>query len=311
VKYLSIVSDQNKDKFPLVFIIVLDFEKITETLETIDSVRSLRYPNAELLVVENSASSKIVHELSNCCPNLRILSTGSNLGYAGGNNAGIEYGLEENADYILVLNNDVIVDPDLLDRLVETMEGDSACAGCQPLVMYEHDRVRVWSAGTEMWFGYPRLFRKNSYDLPAGVFAPPFGLVGCALMMRTSVLREIGLFYEPLFLMHEETEWCMRARKKGYSLLTDARTKVYHKVSATLGAFSPSYLYYISRNWIIVSRMHFSLPKYLMVVTTEILIRLPFYTWRLSRMGSIGMIRYYLAGIRDGLAGNSGKIELH
>ena len=187
------------------------------------------------------------------------------------------------------------------------MQSDRIAAACQPLVTYYDDKDKIWSAGTRLFLGYPRLYYKGKRKLGRGTNKTPFGLVGCAILFRAQSLLEIGLFDESLFLLQEETEWCMRAVKKGLGLLVVCDAVVHHKVSVTLGQFSKEYLYYIARNWLLVAKKQSSFRGYAYVLLTELFTRIPYYLYQLARKKQIAMIKYYYYGLMDGLHGISGR----
>jgi GT2 family glycosyltransferase len=295
---------------PLVYVVILNYNNLRDTVETIRSVLTMEYDNFRVLLVENSTDHEIIDAIRVQFPDIEILVTGRNLGYAGGNNAGILHAMEREPEYIFLLNNDISVKPDTLAILVHELETHRDCAACQPLVVYAENPGVIWSAGTKMHLGYPRLYLKNSSRRPEQSGEPPFGLVGCALLFRASVFKDIGLFDESLFLMHEETDWCIRAKEMGYSLRVVPAAQVQHKVSATLGSLSAPYLYYVSRNWLLVAKKHFKFTGYLHVLFTELLLRLPYYCYLLLRRGELTKIRFYLSGLRDGILGISGEIKL-
>lgn len=305
----QMIPDVN-GRYPLVYVIILNYNNLRDTVETIRSVLAMEYDNFRVLLVENSTDHEIINAIRVQFSGIEILETGRNLGYAGGNNAGILRAMGRAPEYIFLLNNDIFVEPDALTTLVRELETHRDCAACQPLVMYSEKPDVVWSAGTEMHLGYPRLYLKNGSSPPEQTEKPPFGLVGCALLFRASVFGDIGLFDESLFLMHEETDWCIRAKEVGCSLLVVPAAQVQHKVSATLGSLSAPYLYYVARNWVLVAKEHFTFSRYLYVLLTEFLIRLPYYCYLLFRRGELRKIRFYLSGLRDGLLGISGEMKL-
>lgn len=295
---------------PRVCTIVLNYNDLTNTVETLKSVGALTYENNSLLLVENSTEKEIIEKIRSRFPSLEIIENESNQGYAGGNNVGLRKAIEMGADYIFLLNNDVMLENGVIEKLASAMERAPKCAACQPLVAYFHDNDRIWSAGTEMYFGYPRLFQKGKKLQRNGIKKPPFGLVGCALFLRASALEKIGLFDESLFLMQEETDWCIRAVKMSYHLLVVSDAVVYHKVSETLGLFSKTYLYYVGRNWLLVGKKHYNWSFYGYILLTEAGTRIPYYLYQLARKGRIGMIRFYFQGLMDGLCGASGEKKL-
>jgi len=292
---------------PRVITVVLNYNNLGDTLETLTSACQLTYENNSLLLVENSTTKGIVKKIRSQFPDLEIIENQRNLGYAGGNNVGMRYAIKQGAEYIFLLNNDVTLEPDVLDKLVAVMQSDRACAACQPLVTYYNDKDKIWSAGTELFFGYPRLFQKGKQRQTADDKKPPFGLVGCSILFRAEALKKVGLFDESLFLLQEETDWCIRAMKKGFSLLVVSDAVVHHKVSETLGLYSKKYLYYIGRNWLLVGKRHRSRLGYGYILLTELFTRTPYYIYQLAKRGQIGMIKYYYYGLMDGLQGISGE----
>jgi len=295
---------------PSVCTIILNYNNYSDTIETIESVLSLEYGANSVLLVDNSSDKTIVRNIRKRFPDLTIIENKKNLGYAGGNNIGIQKAVTDNADYIFLLNNDVKLEKGVLKKCVSAMEKSPGCGACQPLIITSGNEQKVWSAGTKLFFGYPRLFRKGTKVQKAGILTSPFGLVGCAILFRRTAIQQTGLFDESLFLLHEETDWCIRAKKKNFSLLIVSDAIVYHKISTTIGMFSKIYLYYIGRNWILVGKKNFSFFYYTYILATEFLIRFPYYLYHVIKKGQIRMIKFYLKGISDGILGISGEAKL-
>ncbi|MEM2191862.1 MAG: glycosyltransferase family 2 protein [Archaeoglobaceae archaeon] len=299
IRHTSSMKAEKVEKEPLVYVIVLNYNNLKDTIETLENLKNLDYENLRIIVVDNGSEKWIVEEIKKRF-RFEVIENQKNLGYAGGNNVGISKALSDGAEYVFVLNNDVIVERDVLKKMVGEISKRKEYAACQPLVKY-YDKDAIWSAGTKIFLGYPKLYLKGKKEAK-GIFEPPFGLAGCAILFRAEALRDVGLLNEKLFLMHEETEWCIRAKKKGYRFLVVANAIVYHKVSATLGFLSEKYLYYVSRNWLIVAR---KLGRLFFVysVITEFLVRLPYYFLLLLRSKKPRLIRHYLKGVLDGLCG--------
>ena len=303
-------TKNSKKQSPSVYSIVLNYNNYSDTIETIESVLSLEYDANSVILVENSSDKTIIQKIRNHFPDLTVIENKKNLGYAGGNNIGIQKALESGADYIFLLNNDVILEKDVLNKCVSAMEESPDCGACQPIIVTYENVERVWSAGTVLYFGYPRLYLKGTRLEKNGAIPSPFGLVGCAILFKRTAFEKTGLFDESLFLLHEETDWCIRAKKIKFSLLIISNAIVYHKISTTIGMFSKVYLYYIGRNWLLVGEKNFTFFSYLYILTTEFLIRFPYYLYHVTKKGQIGMIRFYLKGIFDGILGRSGEAKL-
>lgn len=295
---------------PSVYTIILNYNNYSDTIETIESVLSLEFGANSVLLIENSSDETIIRKIRNQFPDLTIIENKKNLGYAGGNNVGIQKAVASGADYIFILNNDVRLEKDVLKKCVSAMEKSPGCGACQPLIVTSGNTEKVWSAGTQLFFGYPRLFRKGTKLQKNGIITSPFGLVGCAILFRRTAIQQTGFFDESLFLLHEETDWCIRAKKKNFSLCIVSNAIVYHKISTTIGMFSKIYLYYIGRNWLLVGKKNFSFFYYLYILITEFLIRFPYYLYHVIKKGQIRMIKFYLKGIFDGILGISGEAKL-
>jgi GT2 family glycosyltransferase len=295
---------------PSVYTIILNYNNYSDTIETIKSALSLEYDANSVLLVENSSDKTIIRKIRTQFPDLVIIENKKNWGYAGGNNIGIRKAIACDADYIFLLNNDVKLEKDVLKKCVSAMEKSPDCGACQPMIVTFENKEIVWSAGTQLYFGYPRLFLKETKLQKNGIKISPFGLVGCAILFRRTALQQTGLFDESLFLLHEETDWCIRAKKMNFSLLIISHALVSHKISTSIGMFSKIYLYYIGRNWLLVGKKNFSFFCYLYILLTEFLIRFPYYLYHVTKKGQIGMIKYYLKGIFDGILGLSGEAKI-
>ena len=203
---------EKKNLAPSVFTIILNYNNYTDTIETIKSVLSLEYDANSILLVENSSDTSIIRKIRTQYPDLAITENKKNLGYAGGNNVGFRKAIKSGADYIFLLNNDVRLEKDVLKKCISAMEKSPGCGACQPIIVTFENEEIVWSAGTQLYFGYPRLYLKETKLEKEGIKTSPFGLVGCAILFRRSALEQTGLFDESLFLLHEETDWCKIGR---------------------------------------------------------------------------------------------------
>lgn len=246
-----------------VLIVVLNWNGGADTLDCLASLKKVTYPNHEILVVDNASNDGSPEQIRRDYPEVHLVRNLSNLGYAGGNNTGIAFGLEKNFDYILLLNNDTTVAPDFLEPLVEAMEAAPEAAASQPKLYYQHEPEVLWCTGasfdkTNLDFVFENhKVRDDRHSFERVI--PVQICVGAALMLRASAIREIGSLDPDLFLMHEESDWCFRARKHGHICLFVPRSHVWHKVSASLGVASPLMVYFGSRNMLRWAKRHLGL----------------------------------------------------
>jgi len=186
-----------------------------------------------------------VAQIGRAFPDIPVIVNHANLGYAEGNNVGIRWALERGADYVMLLNDDALVEPDTFYHLVRAVSPpDVGAVGCKVRV-YETPQ-RLWAAG--------RCFPRGEYPLDDGRFDSPGEVdyvVGCCILLSRQALESVGLLDDKLFAIYEETEWCLRARQAGYRILYAPQAIVYHKLSASLSNnWSPAYHYLYTRNYL-------------------------------------------------------------
>jgi hypothetical protein len=243
----------NTDAAPKVSIIVLNWNRKADTLECLESLRRMRYPNYEVVVVDNGSTDDSVETIKQAHPHVTVLQNSDNLGYAEGNNVGVHHAWQSGSDYAFILNNDAVVSANTLTPLVETMEREPDVAIVGSRICYYHRRDIIQCAGTradektgatieEVGNGQQdtgQEFPEESYN----------SAHGCAMMVRCSLLEKVGLM-EPAFCLYlEEEDWCLRFQEAGYRVKMIATSKVFHKDGATIGGSkSPPALYYMARN---------------------------------------------------------------
>lgn len=222
----------------------------------------LDYPNYEVVVVDNGSTDDSVEAISRQYPDVTLLQTGANLGYAGGNNIGIRWAMEHGVGYVLILNNDTIVSPDLLSAFISA-ENILPAGSVLGAKIYFYDRPdTLWFAGGR-WLEKSNGFEHIGYGQTDG---PEFNhitqvdyVTGCALFANTSVFREVGFLDDNFFLTYEETDWCYRAAACGHKCFFVPEAQLWHKVSSSFGgANSPIVSYFMCRNKLLWAKKHLS-----------------------------------------------------
>lgn len=248
---------------PKVAIVVLNWNGKDDTLECLKSLQQIDYANFFVIVVDNGSRDGSEEAITSAFPGVVFLETGLNLGYAGGNNAGVRLALQSSPDFVLLLNNDTVVHGGLISAFVAEAEGNRhAILGAR---IFFYDRPdQLWFAGgkwrpAELSFEHVG-FGKTVAQLNAGKDRGPFDYItGCALFAPASAFAEIGLLDETFFLTYEETDWCYRARAKGYVCAVVPDACLWHKVSASFGgASSPLVTYFMVRNKLLWAEKHCS-----------------------------------------------------
>jgi GT2 family glycosyltransferase len=236
--------------------------------DTLACLRSLQQASGELIpiVVDNGSTDGSVEAVREAFPEIELVETGANLGFAGGNNAGIGRALELGAAHVVVLNNDIEVDPAFATALVdEAARRPNAGALCSK-ILYAEPRDTIWFAGASFdpqsgYNGRQRGYGKRDDGAFDAVTATDRAC-GAAMLVPRAVLEQVGLFDPAFFLYSEDTEWSLRARGAGFDLYVVPASKVWHKVSAGSGGeASPSTLYYDMRNTLVVCERYAPLGR--------------------------------------------------
>lgn len=252
---------------PSIAIVILNWNGRDDTLACLASVEKITYPDFRVIVVDNGSADNSVAAIRAAFPKVELIETGANLGFAGGNNVGIKRGLELGAEYVLLLNNDTVVDPGLLDAFVAAAKRFPAAGVFSAKIFYHAEPSKLWYAGA-IWLADREYFQhvgigeiddgKAYNDIAETDYAS-----GCALFIRAGVINEIGLMDPKFFLTYEESDWCYRARSAGHKILFVPAAKLWHKVSASFGGVeSPLQLYFYSRNILLWAERHLPRPAY-------------------------------------------------
>lgn len=239
------------------YIIVLNWNGKEDTLECLASLRSTNYEDYKVVLVDNGSEDDSVKAVRENFPEVDVVETGKNLGFAGGNNVGIEYAMKAGADYVFLINNDTTIHPDYLKELVEAAEADTKVGAAGSKIYYHSEPSVLWFAGGKVnWLKnkgeHIGLNEKDEgqYDVQKEVGY----LTGCALLVKREVIEKIGVLAEDYFLYYEDTDFCLRVQNAGCKTLYVPKSKIYHKVSRSTKPGSSSYVYYHVRNGLVNAR---------------------------------------------------------
>jgi len=260
----------NTEQQPAIAVVILNWNGRDDTLACLASVAKIAYPNFRVIVVDNGSADDSVASIRAAFPDVEIIETGKNLGFAGGNNVGIKRALENGADYVLLLNNDTEVDPGILTAFVAAAERFPDAGVFSGKIYFHAEPNRIWYAGAQWNPKAARFMQVGEGLLDDGMTystACETGYAcGCAFFIPAGRLREIGLLDEDFFLYFEETDWCFRAKEAGHPSIFVPDAKLWHKVSVSFGGEgSPLALYFITRNRLLWARRHATLPRRLSV----------------------------------------------
>lgn len=239
----------NKPK-PHVSIIIVNYQGRDDTLECLASLQHLTYPNYRVFVVDQASGDETPEAVRREFPTTVVIENPVNDGFAGGNNKGMEAALRAGTDYVFLLNNDTTVAPNLLEPLVSLAESDDKIGIVGPLMLYHAEPRIIWSAGAEVReLGQSVLWQEGEPVENAPKQTRDCGfIVGCGMLIKRTVLEEIGLFDDSYFLYYEESDFCAKARLAGWRIKLQPESQLWHKVSRSTGTESELTLYYMRRN---------------------------------------------------------------
>ncbi|MHB8121819.1 MAG: glycosyltransferase family 2 protein [Desulfuromonadaceae bacterium] len=306
-----------------VYIILVNWNGWQDTVECLESMLPLKYPDFRIVVCDNGSGDDLLQQIKNWAdrhevsfagyqrdeaeaggspaadPLLTLIRNAENLGFAGGNNVGLRYALARgDAEYCWLLNNDTVVEPDVLNHLVSRMEQQPDIGICGSTIRLYHDRKRVQALGGGhycRWIGLPwhyGRFSKWSKKINQRRAEARMNYVeGASMLVSRKFLDEVGLLCEDYFLYFEEADWAIRA-KGSFNLGYAARSIVYHKVGGSIGTSSnPAKMSYTSdyfniRNRLLFTRRFYpaALPTVWLVIAGGLLLRLCLGKWDRAAM---------------------------
>jgi len=220
-----------------VCIILVNWNGWQDTLACVESCRTLSYPNFEMVVIDNGSTDDSVARIRKRFPDVRIITAGANLGFAGGNNLGITWALERGASYVWLLNNDTVVEETSLSALVEALERNPS-AGIVGSKIYFFDRpATLWFAGGFVSPSRGWTYHRGEGERDNGQYDSEEDIdyaTGASLLVRREAVEQIGPMSEDYFLYWEETDWCERARQAGWRVVYVPTSRIWHKVGASI-----------------------------------------------------------------------------
>ena len=231
-------------RIPLTYVIVLNWNGKSDTLECLASLGRAADPSMRVLVVDNGSDDGSQDAIRRDFPAVALLELPSNLRFAGGNNAGMRRALAEGAEQIMLLNNDTTVDPAFLRTMTAALQASADTGIVAPKILYSADPRLLWYAGGEISFWTGTMRHRGIREPDDGRFDSPCETgyaSGCCLLAKRSAVERIGLLDESYFMYTEDADWCMRARRAGFRVLYEPRARVWHKVSVSAGGHLSSF----------------------------------------------------------------------
>ena len=244
-------------------IITINYNGLKDTCELIDSIPFNN--DMEVIVVDNASIQDEASIIAERYPQVKVIRSTQNLGFAGGNNLGIK---EAKGKYILLINNDTYFKEFNIDSLIERLESSDKIGIICPKLRF------AWGNNSIQYAGYTPLSPITVRNQAIGFGEEDRGQYdtahptpyahGAAMLIKRKAIDEVGLMPECFFLYYEELDWSMMFARNGYEIWYEPACTVFHKESQTTGQNSPLRTYYITRNrLLLVKRNYKGINKYL------------------------------------------------
>ncbi|MBC8034623.1 MAG: glycosyltransferase family 2 protein [Chitinophagaceae bacterium] len=288
-----------KEKVPLVSIISLNWNTTQVTCDFLRSVTNLNtYSNVEIIIVDNGSKEDPTPFLKAINPNIKVILTGCNLGFSGGNNVGIR---EAKGDYLFIVNNDTEFTEGLLEGLMDVFDQYPDAGLVSPKFHY------FFAKGTIEYAGYNKV----------NIFTGRNGMIGSGeedrgqydeiretnyahgggMMVTKKAIEKAGLLYEPFFLYYEEIDWSEKIKKQGFKIYYQPASLIYHKESMTTGKASPLKTFYLIRNRIWFMRRNIPWPGFLVFMLYFICFTIPKNSLTYILKGQTTHLRSFWKGV--------------
>ena len=223
-------------KEPKIAIIIINWNTFQLTFNCLKSLEACSYNNKSFFLVDNGSIDGSGDKIALEFPEVNYIKNEKNEGFTGANNLALKAILEQDFDYVLLLNNDTEVKPNFLSLLEAKMNSDDKLAATQPLILNFKNRDTIWNAGGS----FNTFFGLTKTRLKGMIFNPQLNIetstqwiTGCCILVKTSVVKQVGLLDNRFFAYFEDVDWSIRMTNLGYKLAVVPESIIYHHTSGS------------------------------------------------------------------------------
>lgn len=285
------------DNFPLVYVVVLTYNNVDDTRECLTSLKQMEYENFEILIVDNGSTDNTPAIVRKEFPDVLVIETGQNLGVPWGYNVGFSHALKQKAEYLFMLNNDTVVAPDILDKLLCTAGKYPEAGVVMPKVLYYDDPKLIWAAGSRYRIFPPAIVMlgQNKLDNDFNEIIDLEYAISCGLLISRETFERVGLFDPGYFFQFDDWDFSVRVREKGFKIKFSPEARMWHKVSKSTRSNSELFYRVWGESSVRYFRRHGN-PPFL-----SVLMHVGYMIARELILGNGKMIKYFWQGVRSGL----------
>lgn len=268
----GLVSDLH-DNYPRISIVILNWNGVNDTIECLEAIKKIKYPNYNVIIVDNGSSGNDVDVLKQKYGDfIHIIANDRNYGLSKGRNIGIKRALDTGAEYIQILDNDVIVASDIFMQMINVVQSDPRIGIVGPIIYYSEEPNTIAYAGRYInyWTGFVKTIGRG--DIDHGQYSH-IKDVDCAtggtMFISRKALQAAGLLDERFFFWFEDIDFCTRVIRSGFRVVFNPNAKVWvkkikkEKASGNVETKEKVEIsnYYFIRNRFIVMKKHCSIPQ--------------------------------------------------
>ena len=268
--------------YPKIAAIILNTNRRDDTLACLSSLMANQYPDLEVIVLDNASTDGSVAAIHDQYPSVNIHALEENKGYAGNNNTGIQKALASAADWVFILNEDIILAKDALAQMMRAVVDRNDVGIIGPLVYHFDEPQIIQTAGgmlNQQWDSQHRA--QNEAD--EHLFSSPLEtdwVSGCAIGVRREAIEKAGMIDDRFFYYWEETEWCLRIRSYGWKALIIPQAKIWHKGVQREYQPNPNVTYYATRNRLLLYKKHH--PPFKVWLSTSLFFLRTLVSWSIK-----------------------------
>ena len=290
-----------------VAIIIVNWKQYELTKSCLSTLKSSKFNDFQIILIDNESNQKDLNDLKNQFDQVKTFTSEKNLGFTGANNIGINYAIKNQFEYVMLLNNDTEIDKNFINPLLKAFQKYKKLGAVQPVIMNFYQNKKVWNAGGNLnkFFGYTSVIKKPKY-----INRKIDWITGCCILIKTVVIKKVGLLDENFFAYYEDVDWSIRIKKAGYDLAVVKSSLIYHhgskasKNESSEGTLSPFVHYLNIRNHIFLLRKNkdiFNSFGILVFQFFKILSYSLYFTIRLR----INKLKMVYNGLKDGFRNNN------